>query len=57
MEELKKLTKVEIINLILQISPKLKKCRLWGYTKERLINGYIKLMDKKGLIGDENEKN
>lgn len=42
-EELEKKTKVEIINLILEIKPKFPLGRLWKAKKLRLIKYYIKI--------------
>lgn len=50
MEDLQKITKCDIINKILKIKPKIKKCDLWGSSKGFLIQYY------KQLITDVDEK-
>lgn len=44
-EELQKKTKCEIINLILEIKPKLYRGKLWCVKKQILINYYIKIKE------------
>ena len=44
-EELEKKTKVEIINLILEIKPNIKVWKLWTIKKDRLIKYYIKIKE------------
>lgn len=48
MEDLQKITKCDIINKILKIKPKIKKCDLWSSDKGFLIQYYEQLISEVG---------